>query len=199
MTDSHFFSRTTQIAIAVFLILLCACAPKLGAPSEGITNQFFREFGGQTIPEPKYDFSRLEKGYGLFVFSFESKQLVGDRTTGFDENKRSGLCIWEYLFRDMSGLAPVVISRDFAAVSKGNIGYLGLPDAWKTCINATFLAGRVVYGGRIEIELENNRLFPPEVTNKGEEDLAAFLKACPDSSLVLPIDTVLMLLGYPSR
>src|SRR5512143_1536565 len=110
-------NRLVTILILAGASVFLACTPKMGAPSDGVTDNFFREFGAQTLAEARYDFSRLKRGYGLYVFSFESKHLVGDRTNGFDVDKKNSLHIWEYHFRDTIVAYYKTITREFNAVS----------------------------------------------------------------------------------
>ncbi len=85
------------ILIILLLSILSSCvANRIKEPSLGITYKFYTHKPQEIRLDAKYDFSRLEKGYGLLIFSYA---LDGFKDINRNENIiKKGVRIWEYKF-----------------------------------------------------------------------------------------------------
>ena len=195
-------SRSTtwkRLSLAVVLaaaMSLLSCSAGLITPKKGVTEQFFKEDDGKFVDLADYDFSRLERGYGLCVFSFDYLGMKGNSITGFKSQTERGLRVWEYKFKaddwEIKKLRKKMLvwgSRDPLALYLTKSGYV-------VSIFLEFHRGRIVYAGRLKVEWPLYLIDGPETEFRFDEDMQPWLNLYGDRVKDIKIDSVQMTAAF---
>ncbi len=187
------------LLICCLLFLSTCTGYKIKEPPIGITYKFYSHKPQEIRPNSKYDFSRLQNGYGLVIFSYDLEGFKGYRIVNV-ANKQ-GLRIWEYKFIDTDENEKIVTERVnlFSYKSLNNTGAHSASaekDVKKDiAVSFTFLKNKIVYGGRIFASDYENR---GKIFNNFDEDCSQFLTTYSSYLTNIPIDTVFMKVSKPS-
>ncbi len=161
------------ITVITFTILISGCtAPyTVKHPEIGVTKQILPGNKGK-----QYDFSKLQKGYGLYVFSYEFTGMEGSEVFGSGVKVIEGTRVWEQqfekgeweIFEDVRAI-PLWGSKDFYFTYE--------PTRRTSCfVQVRFHQGRIVYGGRLVADLREG-LENLEIEMHFEEDCRPILDA----------------------
>lgn len=185
--------RSYALALGVALIclsILVSCSI-LMRPPHGVEERFFQyPDGDDPVPVAAYDFSRLQQGYGLVVFSYEFSTWPNDTTERNTRSHKKGIRVWEYKF-EPSDWDVKYEKRRFMYAGYRPLQFLGLVKVGSDAqLWVTFHKGEIVYGGRLIVDA-----FNPDNTVmefKYDEDFKDWLAANADKLAGVAIDTVLI-------
>lgn len=190
------FAGSLRGPLAVTALLAVACASGLYAPRKGVTEQFFCETDDRTIEINNYDFSRLDDGYGLYVFSYEFRGSRGNNVTGWSPEEKEGVRVWEHKFSEKEWDVKKEFTkfkywgyRDLTSLMLAKVGN-------EVTMFVTFHKGRIVYGGRLVVDSRTYYTEGPQVEFHFDEDMGPWLEAFGDEIADIKMDTVVMNAGY---
>ena len=155
-----------QLTLLSALILSCgASTPRVGYPILGVTRRFPIPAVGREAKLKPYDFTQLEEGIGLYVFSYEIKfKRAGHEVARTSE----GIRIWEHRFDGKqgdlitkAGLMPILKGKgsnlhQFSKSGPEAVALIGLSDVLTNRYGPEFdmkyQKGCIAYGGRVIID-----------------------------------------------
>jgi len=185
-----------RLALALMtLVHVLGCWGRTGLkdPPLGVTDQFVGSADPDSLWLARYDFAKLQGNYGLVVFSYDI-QYSDDVRLEFPngDTRRQGLRFWEYEF-PAGGWDVSLQDHKF--------GFWVVPRTsmvnWQ--YNLTMVVQyhkhRIVYAGRIVVNLDDYFESGPRVGFHFDEDLGPWLKKYADRTQGIKIDTVIMELG----
>ena len=195
----HQYRRLILMIIVTAMTFSVSCLGTIGfkPPEKGVTEQFFRESGDELVNLATYDFSRLENGHGLFVFSYEfvyDSSVITNSRRG-DKGIR-GIRVWEHKFNP-SEWDIKRVQKQFQFWRIPDESTAGLTShGWMATLMYECRKGRIVYGGRIHIDHDTYFETGPSVSFHFDEDMGEWLKVNADRVSGIKIDTVIMAAGY---
>jgi len=196
MYKFHFGRGNLPGLLAVVACFALSCASGLYAPRPGVTEQFFRGAEDELIEVNTYDFSRLENGYGLCVFSYELRGSRGNNITGWKPEEKTGIRVWEHKF-SANEWDVKIARKKFKYWGYRSFMTLGLTKAgYEVAMHLTFHKNRVVYGGRLVVDSRTYFTDGPQVEFHFDEDMRPWLEAYGNQIADIKIDTVMMGAGY---
>ncbi len=179
------------LILLITLFALTSCVAKMMTPKKGITNKIFKQDGNDFTPINGYDFSKLDNGYGLYVFSYVMDGNRGNNITGFNHEKLTGIRVYEYKFNDDESDTKTEKKR-FMAWGYTSYAYIiPMKRGLDTDICATFHKGKIVYGGQYYIEIDEGGARGGHMINPEDEYYQLFLDSYKNDLTGRPIDTVL--------
>lgn len=187
--------RKKMIKLPLLLIITISsfalgCTGGLIRPPMGITKQFLNTTDGEPVDIISYDFSRLNEGYALFVFSFDFRGNQGNGIIGFKDQYETGLRVWEHKL-DSSDWDVKLGGREFMYWGFRSIRLLCLArEGYKIPICYEIHKGRIVYGGRMVFDILSGRM--PYLEYDIDIDFTRLLRQIQAQNIDVEIDTVYM-------
>lgn len=191
-----FYQKVLRHLIPAGLVILSlnfiSCAAGLMEPKKGVTDKFFREDGGRIVNLADYDFSRLEQDYGLCVFSFKFTGRKGSNISGWTEQAKDGIRVWEYKFLKDDPETKWLEKRIFIWGYRSAV-YLGaLKRGYDIKIRVPFRKGQIIYAGRLLVSFPDSS----RVESHFEEDLSQWLEQHSERLGNISVDSLMMTGGF---
>lgn len=199
------FKKNTNTKYSITYLLmflscnvLLSCTAGMYAPSKGITHEFYRQekIQGEVIYVNEYDFERLNQNKGLYLFSYEFRSSRGNKIIGFDTEVKSGLRVWEHVFSEAEWDVKIKFEKFIVWGHRTFITLLLTKGGYTITLQATFHKGRIVYGGRLIVDMSTYFKSGPSVEFHFDEDMKPWLEKYRNEIKNVKIDTVLMIAGY---
>ncbi len=172
-------------------LIFVSCAAGLIEPDKGVTDKFFREDDGRIVNLADYDFARLDQGYGLCIFSFKFAGKGGNRISGWKDQVKEGIRVWEYKFRtddpETKWLEKLIFVWGYRSAA-----YLGAAKRGYDCkVQFPFRKGQIIYAGRLLVYFPNGG----QVESHFKEDLSQWLEEYSERLGDVRVDSLMMIGG----
>ena len=186
----HQNKHTILSIITISLVLLLSCTTyTLKTPPNGKTGSFFERNSDQLKINSRYDFSRLQRNYGLVIFSYEIEGMTGSNLGGSNPEVKTGIRVWEEKFDDKDWEIKQVEKKIELWKKSTFVGASMSETTTSVKLGVTFHKGRIVYGGRMVASDIGDDF---EVLMEFEVDCEMFLKTYENQLDGINIDTALV-------
>lgn len=177
----------------LFLLAGCGISYSLKEPPKGVTKQLIPENSqSETEFEGKYDWKKLTKEHGLYVFSYTIVNQMNEGAKKSADSIREGLRIWEHKFYLDTNITRT-FEKTFNAWEKTDTRFILLyvqSSYFKVKMMPTFVKGGIVYGGHVTINISStNAQVKQELIH--DSLYTQFLERHKDRLVDIPIDTII--------
>ncbi len=183
--------RNNSLFILFILLFLCVSCTTyhIKTPPSGATKSFYKRNSTELKENARYDFSRLQKKYGLVIMSYEIEGYTGSNFSGRKPDIKSGIRIWEEKFSDKDWDIKKIEKTIDLWEENSFAGTYSSSKTSRVKIEVTFHKGRIVYGGRL---FASNITDDLKVVMDFEGDCNNFLSTYQDQLADIKIDTALV-------
>lgn len=189
MSKSGMIRNIVLLGLITLCPIFLSCAAGMVTPSKGVTNQFFQQTADSTINLANYDFSRLGKGYGLCIFSYEFSGQRGNRIIGTSQEVKKGLRVWEHKFGPADSDSIWCDKKMMVWGYRGLSTFFLFKSGYDIKIRVPFHKDQIIYAGRLLVD------FPDKVSvgSHFEEDMTSWLEQYKNRLGGISIDSVMMI------